>query len=145
MSVQMTCPYCKREFPYDNGAIDREISALGQQIRALTTELARIKALQPSARRAKEGSRKVLVLRLSEAQQRIVELKTVRKACDQQIRHYEYEAFKSRVRERFGEEEYRRIIALVADDLKAYRASDLMRHEYTRSNAKANVISVSKL
>lgn len=145
MSVQMTCPYCKREFPYDNGAMDREISALGQQIRELTTELSHIKALKPSARRAKEGHRKVLVMRLSEAQQRIVALKTVRKACDQQVRHYEYEAFKCHVKERFGEEEYRKILALVADDLKAYRASDLMRHEYTRSNAKANVISVTKL
>lgn len=30
MSLQMTCPYCKREFPYDNGKLDREISDIGQ-------------------------------------------------------------------------------------------------------------------
>ena len=52
MGVQMTCPYCKREFPFDNGKLDREISNVGQRIAAINRELAAIKASGPRARKA---------------------------------------------------------------------------------------------
>lgn len=145
MSLQMTCPYCKREFPYDNGDLDRKISLAGQRIREITLELAKIKAMHPKLRREREGRRSVLVLELNEAQKEITELKAVRKACDQQIKRYEFETFKRLVKERYGEEEYRKLYTHVEEELQAYRVSDLMKHEYTRSNAKADVISINKL
>lgn len=145
MSLQMTCPYCKREFPYDNGKLDADISKIGQRINEINCELTHIKALPPAARRKKEGRRKVLSMEITKLQVKITELKTVRKACDQQIRHYEFELWKNLVRERYGEKEFRSMLEMVQEELKAYQAGDLMRREYTRSQHKSNVTSVNKL
>lgn len=145
MSVQMTCPYCKKEFPFNNGDLDRKISSIAQRISTINRELAEINAMHPKAKRFKEGRRKVLVLELSELVEKITELKTVRKATDQQIKAYEYQAFKDIVKERYGEAEYKKIIEMVDEEIKAYQISGLMRHEYTRSNSKSNVTSINKL
>ena len=145
MSLQMTCPYCKREFPYDNGKLDREISDIGQRINAIDRDLATIKASSPRARRAAEGRRKVLTLEVTGLRERLSGLKAVRKAADQQIKAFEYQTFKDIVKDRYGDAEYKKILAMVQEELKAYKASSLMRHEYTRSNAKANVTSINKL
>lgn len=145
MSVQMTCPYCKKEFPFNNGDLDRRISAIGQRITTINRELSEIKAMHPKFRKCKEGRKKVLVLELSELVEKIKELKTIRKATDQQIKEYEYQVFKNIVKEKFGETEYKKILEIVAEEIKAYQISGLMRHEYTRSNSKSNVTSISKL
>lgn len=141
----MTCPYCKREFPFNNGELDKKIEALKQDYTAVELELSKIKAMHYQKRREMEGRRKVLVERKNEIAKKLVELKTVRKATDQQIRAYEYQLFKNIVKEKYGEVEYRKIYEQVAEELKAYKVSGLMRHEYTRSNAKANVTSINKL
>ena len=145
MSVQMTCPFCKREFPYNNGRLDRDISNIGQRITSINRELSEIKAMSPKAKKAKEGRRKVLVIELQRLNEKVSGLKAIRKACDQQIKDYEYQAFKDIVKERYGVEEYRKIIALVEEEIKAYQISGLMRHEYTRSPHKSNVTSINKL
>lgn len=44
MSVQMTCPFCKQEFPFNNGALDRDICVIGQRINQIDRELAEIKS-----------------------------------------------------------------------------------------------------
>lgn len=73
------------------------------------------------------------------------ELKTIRKATDQQIRAYEYQAFKDIVKEMYGEEAFQRILSMVEEEIRDYRISGLMRHEYTRSQHKSNVTSINKL
>lgn len=145
MSVQMTCPYCKREFPFNNGKLDREISDIGQRISTINRELGEIKAAGPRARKAAEGRRKVLTLELQQLMERVSRLKAIRKASDQQIKQFEYQAFKELVRDRYGEEEYRKLLAMVDEEIKAYKASGLMHHEYTRSQHKSNVTSINKL
>lgn len=145
MSIQMTCPYCKREFPYNNGELDREISNTQQRITAINVELSSIKALAPKTRKAKEGRKKVLVIELTKLMEKVAGLKAVRKACDQQVKAYEYQAFKNIVKERCGQAEYMKIVSMVEEEIKAYKISGLMRHEYTRSQHKSNVISINKL
>ena len=143
--IQMTCPFCKKEFPYNNGKLDRDISNIGQRITSINRELSEIKAMSPKAKKAKEGHRKVLVIELQRLNEKVSGLKAIRKACNQQVKSYEYQAFKDIVKERHGEEEYRKIIALVEEEIKAYQISGLMRHDYTRSPHKSNVTSVNKL
>lgn len=145
MSVQMTCPYCKREFPFNNGELDREILSIGQRITSVNRELASIKALSPKARKAVEGRRKVLTMEVTKLAEKISELKAIRKATDQQIKEYEYQAFKDIVKDRFGESEYRKILEMVKEEIKAYKISGFMRHKYTRSQHKSSVISINKL
>lgn len=141
----MTCPYCKREFPYNNGDLDKKISNIGQRITSINRELAEIKALPTKAKKAREGRRKVLVMELTGLMEKVSGLKAIRKACDQQVKYYEYLAFKEIVKERYGEKEYKQIIAMVEDEIKAYKISGLMLHEYTRSASKSNVTSINKL
>lgn len=145
MSLQMTCPFCHREFPYNNGKLDADISKIGQQIHEINIEMAQIKALPLHLRKQKEGRRKVLGIKMAELQKKSAELRAVRKACDQQIKAFEYQEFKNIVKERYGESEYKKILEMVEQSLQAYKASGLMRHEYTRSPHKSNVTSVSKL
>ena len=145
MSVQMTCPHCKREFPFDNGKLDREISNIGQRISAINRELAEIKSAGTRYRKAADGRRKVLTLELTRLMERLSGLKAIRKASDQQIKFYEYQAFKNIVKDRYGDEEYRKILTMVDEEIRAYKVSGLMRHEYTRSNSKSNVTSINKL
>ena len=145
MSVQMTCPYCKQEFPFDNGELDRMISSISQRIATINRELAGIKASAPPVRKAAEGRRKVLILELTELIEKLSGLKAIRKASDQQIKAYEYQAFKDIVKERYGEAEYMKIVSMVEEEIKAYKISGLMRHEYTRSHHKIGVTNVSKL
>jgi hypothetical protein len=145
MALQMTCPHCKHEFPYDNGKLDMQISKLGQRIHEINAELTRIKAMSFTERKKRERTRRLLAVELTEANVKIGELKAVRKACDQQIKFFEYQTFKNIVKEKYGEAEYQKIIAQVQEELKAYKISGMMLHEYTRSNAKANVTSINKL
>ena len=143
--IQMTCPFCKREFPYDNGKIDREISQAGQRIAEINRELASIKCASRTTQRSREGRRKVLVLELSDLMVKISELKAIRKASDQQIKSYEYMIFKEIVKDRYGEKAYHEILDAVIKELQAYKTSGLMRHEYTRAGAKSSVTSINKL
>ena len=132
-------------FPFDNGKLDRDISNIGQRISTINRELAEIKTAGPRARKAAEGRRKVLTLELHRLIERVSGLKAIRKAADQQIKAYEYQAFKDIVKDRYGEAEFRQILTMVEEEIKAYKISGLMRHEYTRSNSKSNVTSINKL
>ena len=143
MALQMTCPYCKKEFPYDNGKLDKEISEIGQRIQTIQRKLTDIKYGHKDDESWHEKKR--LTKELVRCQEKIVELKAVRKAADQQIKAFEYQLFKDFVKERFGEVEYRKIFSLVEEELQAYKISGLMRHEYSRSNSKANVTSINKI
>lgn len=146
MALQMTCPYCHREFPYNNGELDRKISVKGQRILEINKRLAQIKGLSKSQHTRETWlERKKLIEELNRLALEVTELKAVRKACDQQIKAFEFQEFKNQVKERFGEAEYKKIIDAVQEELKAYNASSLMAHEYTRSSSKSNVISINKL
>ena len=143
MALQMTCPYCKREFPYNNGKLDAEISKIGQRINAINKEIVEIKHGPKS--RETWNRRRRLTEELVGLQEKVSGLKAVRKAADQQIKEYEHQLLKEAIKDRLGEKEYLKIIAEVEKELEAYRISGLMMHEYTRSNSKVDVISVNKL
>lgn len=143
--LQMTCPFCKKEFPYDNGAIDAKISKLGQEIKEINLELTKFKLKPLKERKAQEGWRRIKVVTLAEKQKEIGELKAVRKAADQQLKYAEYSIFRGIIKDKYGEEECKRLLEQVQEEMKAYKISGLMWHEYSRSRSKANVTSINKL
>lgn len=145
MPYQMICPYCKKEFPYDNGELDHEITEAGQRIHEILRELSHIKSSAPAVRKAREGRRKVLILEMSDLQVKLGRLKAIRKACDQQMNTFKYNTIKSLIRERCGEKVLEDIMAQMEQEISTYRVSGLMRHEYSRSGAKSNVTSINKL
>lgn len=142
---QMTCPKCHYEFTYDNGYLDKNITRLGHEIQEINLQLTKVKALPYAERKKHEEWRKRAVITVSEKQKEISELKAIRKVADQQIKSYEYQIFKTIVKEYVGEAKYRELIAKVEEDLEAYKVSGLARHEYTRSNSKSSVTNINKL
>lgn len=146
MAVQLTCPFCKKEFPFDNGALDAEIHKLGIRVSQLTKRLGEIKALPPYKKTiATKKERESLISELESRKGRLAELKAKRKVVDQQLNAYSFMLFKEIVKDKYGVEEYKRILAEVDEELQAYQASGLMRHEYTRANSKKNVTGINKI
>lgn len=146
MPIQLTCPFCKKEFPYDNGALDAEIHKLGVRVAQLSKRLSEIKAL-PSAKKnaATKKERDNLIAELESRKARLTELKAKRKVVDQQKNLYAFMIFKEIVKDKYGIEEYKKILNQTEEELQAYQASGLMRHEYTRSPHKPNVTSSNKV
>lgn len=143
MAIQFTCPYCKKEFPYDNGAIDAEISKLSQMITHANKRIVELKAV-PYLPDGKKERRKIGI-ELEAMKARISELKSVRKAANEHKNRTEYGIFKELVRDKLGEDEFIRLIEQKDEMMKAYSVSSMMKHEYTRSNSLSNVTSINKL
>lgn len=145
MKYQLTCPNCHYEWHYDNGQLDDNIARLGIEIRDIILQLQEHKQL-PKAEQYKRtewwlSAKKALTLK----QKQLAELKALRKVTDQQVKAYEYVTFKEIVKEMYGEEVYKQILAKVEEELKAYTISGLMRHKYTRSSHKSSVTSINKI
>lgn len=145
MSYQLTCPKCKHEFAYNNGYLDRNIARLGCEIQDIINQLAEHNMLPKPQQRMKTDWWLRTKKALSEKQKELAELKAIRKVSDQQIKEYEYQIFKNIVKEAVGDIQYKKFIEQMKVELEAYKISGLMRHEYTRSNAKSNVTSINKL
>lgn len=143
MALQMTCPFCKQEFPYDNGALDREISSLGVRIATINKRLSDIKNGNHNWETGEERRR--LVSELGRKRERLTQLKALRKVCDQQIKRLEYQSFKNIVKERYGEEAYYSILAEVDEELKAYRVSDTMKHDFSIAPGRKPVTTINKI
>lgn len=145
MSIQMICPYCKKEFPFNNGNLDREIEEAKQKLKKIEEELVCIKCLPYSLQKQREGRRKVLISEKSKVITKLSKLKAVRKVANENMRRTENGIFRQIVRERYGKEEYEKIIALVEEEMKAYSVCTLMKHEYSRSNSKSSVTRLNKI
>lgn len=145
MKYQLTCPNCHYEWHYDNGYLDDNIHRLGIEIQDIILQLAEHKQLPKAEQYARTewwlSAKKALTIK----QKQLAELKALRKVTDQQIKSYEHLLWKEIVKEMYGEEVYKKIIAKVEEELKAYTTSGLMRHEYTRSSHKSSVTSINKI
>ena len=145
MKYQVTCPNCHYEWHYDNGYYDDNITRLGIEIQDIMLQLRKHKELPKSEQFAKTEWWLSAKKALTEKQKQLAELKAIRKQYDQQIKAYEYQAFKNIVKEAVGEVKYKEMLAQMEKELEAYQTSGLMRHEYTRSNSKSNVTSINKI
>jgi hypothetical protein len=145
MKYQVTCPNCHYEWHYDNGYYDDNITRLGVEIQDIILQIHKHNQLPKAEQHARTDWWKSAKRALSEKQKELAELKAIRKQYDQQIKAYEYQTFKNLVKELVGEFEYKKLLERMTEELKAYQISGLMRHEYTRSNAKSSVTSIDKL
>ena len=145
MKYQLHCPKCNHEFTYDNGYYDKNIARLGAEIQTLTRQLAEHNLLPKHEQKRRTDWWLRTKKKLAEKHEELNALKSIRKVCDQQIKHAEHHIFKRLVRERLGEKEYMELIAKADEELKAYQVSGLMLHEYTRANSKPGVTHINKL
>ena len=145
MKYQVTCPNCHHEWHYDNGYYDDNITRLGIEIQDIILQLRKHKELPKSEQFARTEWWLSAKKALTEKQKQLAELKAIRKQYDQQIKAYEYQAFKNIVKESVGEVKYKEFLEQMEKELEAYQISGLMRHEYTRSNSKSSVTSINKI
>ena len=143
MALQMVCPFCKKEFPYNNGELDAHISKIGQRINTINRRLAEIKYLDWTQEIYKE--KRALQLERAKLVEKIGELKAIRKVCDQQIKNMELVLWKKKIKEEFGEDVFAKMLDEIEEDLQAYSVASTMKHGYTRSNAKSDVTSINKI
>ncbi len=140
---QLTCPNCRYEFHYDNGYYDDNITRLGVEIKDIIVQLSAYKTLPRDQQRMSADWRNRARKALSEKQKEIAELKAIRKLGDQQIKRLEYELFKQAVKDRYGEDAYRKCLDEVVKGVEAYKLSDLAKTPYSRHGA--GVVSIAKL
>ena len=145
MKYQITCPKCHHEWNYDNGYYDKNIARLGVEIQDIILQLQKHNQLPKCEQYASTDWWKSAKIALAEKQKELAELKALRKQYDQQRHRYEYQKFKELTREYVGEIKFQELVKQVELELEAYTLSDLMRHEYTRSNSKSSVTSTNKL
>lgn len=145
MKYQLTCPKCKHEFAYDNGHIDSKIARLSAEVTSLTRQLAEHNRLPKDVQYKRTEWWRDTKAKLARAQEELSAAKSFRKVADQQVERFKNDAFKHLVREYIGDTAYIKLMKQAEEDTQAYQISGLMRHEYTRSNAKADVISINKL
>ena len=143
MALQMVCPFCKKEFPYNNGELDAHISQIGQRINTINRRLAEIKYSKRTQDIYKE--KRALQLEHAKLVEKIGELKAVRKVCDQQIKNMELILWKKKIKEGFGEDVFAKMLDEIEENLQAYSVASTMKHGYTRSNAKSDVTSINKI
>ena len=145
MKYQIHCPVCHHEWHYDNGYYDEHITRLGIEILTITNQLREHKLLPKDEQYARTewwlSAKKALTIK----QKELAELKALRKMYDQQIKAYEFQVFKDLVKVYVGEIKYKELLQQMEAELEAYKLSDMMRHEYTRSNSKSSVTSINKL
>lgn len=145
MKYQLTCPKCKHEFAYDNGHIDAKIARLAAEQQSLQRQLTEHKLLPKDEQFRRTAWWKRTKAKFAAVTEELTNIKNFRKVAEQQVERFKNDAFKHLVREYIGDEAYIRLMKQAEADCEAYEISGLMRHEYTRSNSKANVTSINKL
>lgn len=146
MAMQMTCPYCKREFPYENEEIDRRLHEIGIKIEETKAQLQRYK-IMPKYQKTNETwkEKQFYINQLNRLNLEYRELKDFRRKGEFQKGNLEYRAFKSIVKELIGDKKYMELWDKVHEEMKAYDISDLMKKYYSRSSSKPNVTSINKI
>lgn len=133
MKYQLTCPKCHHEFQYDNGYFDKNITRLGNEIRDIQLQLAQHNLLPYDEQRRRTDWWKRAKMALATKQKEIGELKSFRKAADQQIKHAQHIILQELIKERYGANVLYELLAQADEELEAYKISGLMRHGYSRS------------
>lgn len=141
---QLRCPKCGHEFGYNNGYYDRNIERLGHEIQDIIRQLSQHKLLPYAEQRARTDWYLREKKTLAEKQEQLSELKSIRKAADQQLDWAQNRIFRELVKERLDEAEYMKLILQAEKELDAYKVSGQMWREYSRSKGKS-VTSINKL
>ena len=143
MPIQLSCPYCKKAFPYGNEIIGKEYHENDQRLADIRQKLNRLKRVKHTDETKHEWDR------LSEEEGKLCkrqsELRTIRDQAGEQIRNMEYQALKELIRDKYGDKELDRLMNKVKEDLSSGGKKPLMYNGYSKAAYKVNAINVSKL
>lgn len=143
MPIQLSCPYCKKAFPYSSGKIGKEYHENEQRIAIIQQKLNSLNTVRHTDETWHERNR--LLDEKTKLYKRQCELRTIRDQAGEQIRNMEYQALKELIRDEYGDKEFERLMEKVRNDLSSSDGEDVMRHRYSSSNYRGNIINISKL
>ena len=143
--VQLVCPYCKKEFPFDNGELDTEIERAKKKHQELSVEITHLKSQPISVQKKNEGKIKRIGLEIQDNMQRLTALKKARKLKDQQLNMHKFYIYRGIVEREYGYDVDRKILEETIKELEAYEIGQFMKRDYTRANSKKDVTSINKL
>ena len=125
----LICPHCGYELTYNRSAIDRRMSKLGSEIRAIMNQL------QDARKEYNDGkipdtddnhwfhnAKKALNYK----QEELAELKIRRRYCEYELDKQMFESYKRLTIEKFGKEAHKEIMAKALEENKAYSMKALM-------------------
>lgn len=130
--VQITCPNCKYEFPYNKESLDKKINNIGNEIQRLSKLINKIEKIPDESRNEKELNR--IKKEYSDYQKLISDLKMARETLKQEEDRTNYYNLKSIIKEFYGEKEYKRCIDEMLRRSEAYNTKDIMKLDYYSSS-----------
>ena len=122
--VQITCPNCKHEFPYNKVALDKKIHMLGQKINELNRLKQKLKNI-PEENLNKEELKRI-DKRLDTYHEILSDLKLTRETLKEQEDKNILNNLKQVIRENYGKEIYDRFLDEALRRSAAYETSDMM-------------------
>ncbi len=143
MKYQITCPKCKHEFSYNQGAIEAEIRRNAAEIADLKQKMTEFKLWSYSKKKEYSENRKRWNYRLEQLAKRQIELKAIRKLMHDNVEDGILKSFKEYVKEEIGIQRYLELWEKAEKDAASYNVADMAKVQYT-SNKKP-VTSINKL
>ena len=131
-NVQLICPKCKHEFPYNKDALDKRINYIGQIINEKMILINKLKNIPDDSRDDKE------IKRLDKERKyyslMINDLKFKRELLKTQEDDVLLKNLKDTINDMYGEKQYKKILEEALRRSKAYKITDTMGIDfYTRS------------
>lgn len=135
MKYCLVCPNCKSEIPYNDKYYDDKIRELGTRIYQINQRQAEINKISPSER-IYTGEKKVLQREKEQLSKQIAALKSFRKSANKLRDEFVFSAFKEIVKEKYGKEEFMKILEEAQRNVSTYTTEELMTIGYSRKHGK---------
>lgn len=131
-NVQLICPKCKYEFPYNKNALDKKINKVGQMIFERNNLIKKIEKIPDELRNDDELKR--IKKEVEYYGLMLFDLKQKRENLKQEEDRTNYENLKMVIKEFYGEKEYYRCLDEMLRRSASYDLKTQMIHkEYTHS------------
>lgn len=136
MKFGFICPHCNQEITYDDEYYDRKIMQLGREINEIMSQVSAIKKKPYKERRMWENAKQQMLNRVKDLSRERGELKGYRKGANKMRDGYMFVAFKEIVKEKYGQDEYMKLIKEAESDIAALTTEELMTKGYSRKKGK---------
>lgn len=129
--VQITCPQCKHEFPYNKASLDKKIAWVGKRINEYNKLISSLSKI-PEEKLNKEEFKR-LNKEKERLQDMLVDLKLTRETLKAEEDRNVFNNFKEVVKEFFGKDEYFRCLDEALRRSASYNTENIMGIDYYSS------------
>lgn len=131
-NVQLTCPNCKYEFPYNKNSLDKKINKIGQIIHEKDNLIKKLKKIPDDIRNDNE------IKRIEKEKEHyslmLFDLKQKRENLTQEEERTNYNNLKGIIKEFYGEKEYLRCLDEMLRRSEAYDIEQIMKLDHYSSS-----------